>query len=116
MGIPIGETRSGRSIEIDFGEQDMAAKLLADHPKPDDIFDVYCLILFLRLKEQHGWLLSGLGADNLFAGLARELVKASVVNAAVDSARRDKVSASAFGDVEHGRSLASPEFRIRPWL
>ena len=116
MGIEIGTTRSGRPIIIVVGAKGEVARILGDLCELDDRFDVFCLFIFLRQKEKRGWRLTSIGSEQAFHQLAEALGRDPITSKALRTARAAGVANSAMEDIEHGRMLASPELRERPWL
>lgn len=111
MRIAIGKARSGRDIEIEVDPTLRVRRFLADYSEPDDRFDALCLVLFLRLREKGGWLLTPLGSEAIFTRLAAELQLDPKTDEAIAVARGSGASRSAFADLELGRRMALPGLR-----
>jgi hypothetical protein len=111
MRIKIGKTRSGRDIEIEVEPTLRVQRFLADYSRPDDRFDALCLVLFLRLREKGGWLLTPLGSEAIFDRLAAAIEFDPKTDEAIAVARDSGASRSAFADLELGRRMALPGLR-----
>jgi hypothetical protein len=111
MRLMIGETRSGRRVEIETDPAVRVQELLADHTSLEDRYDAFCLILYLRQREQSGWLLTPGGSEDLFDELAVAVESDPLTLRAIQAARVSTPWVSAFRDLEHGREIALPSLR-----
>lgn len=111
MRLRIGETRSGRRVEIETEPAVRIQEILADHTSLEDRYDAFCLILYLRQREQNGWLLTPRGSEGLFDELAVAVENDPLTSRAIQAARVSARSGSAFRDLEHGRQIALPSLR-----
>jgi hypothetical protein len=111
MRLMIGETRSGRRVEIETDPTVRIQQFLAEHMSLDDRYDAFCLILYLRQREQSGWILTPRGSEGLFDDLAVSVESDPLTLRAIEAARVSTPWTSAFRDLEHGREIALPSLR-----
>ncbi len=107
MRTIIGTTRSGRSIEVETAPP---AALLPDNAVSDEVFDVFCAITYLYVRERQGWRLMTDG-DRMFRDILANIELSPTFRSAFDESRRQDPDRTVADDIAAGRNFVLSALR-----
>ena len=111
MQILVGFTRSGQAVEVPV-EQDAGLDwLVSGFPELEQRYEIYCMLPYLRTREDAGWLLTAADRGGRFHELLYKLLHDPATPEAIKAARRRGIARTTFDDLEFGRQLVLPRFR-----
>ena len=111
MRILVGYTRSGRAVEVPVEEDDRAEWLLIEFSELEQRHEIYCVLAYLRARENTGWLLTAADRGGRFYALLEGLLGDPATHAAIEMARRRGIAMTTFDDLGVGRMLVLPGLR-----
>ncbi len=111
MRILVGYTQSGRAVEVPVEQDEGASWLAPGFQQPEQRYNVYCMLTYLRAREETGWLLTPADRGSRFRQLLRDLLDDPATEVAIETARQQGIAKTTFDDIEIGRQLVLPGLR-----
>jgi hypothetical protein len=111
MRILVGHTRSGRTVEVPVEQGEQAEWLLDEFSDLEQRHEVYCMLAYLRAREEAGWLLTAADQGDRFLVLLEALLKDPTTQEAIKTARLGGFGETIFDDLDLGRTLVLPGLR-----
>ncbi len=105
MRILVGYTKSGRAVEVPIEQDERADWLLSRFTELEQRHEVYCVLAYLRAREDTGWRLTAADRGDRFFELLHNLFGDPSTQAALELARRLGIAKTTFDDLELGRQL-----------
>ena len=107
MQMIVGTTRSCKPIRISTSPP---AALLMPGMTLADVFDVFCAVTYLRIRERNGWRLV-IDEGEVFRRILEQFDLNSVFRDALEDSRRSEPDRTFFDDASTGQNLVLPALR-----